>query len=450
MGRTEASLEPLIAGRYRLSQRLGQGGMGDVWSAIHVVTRRQVALKFLRGQLAGRPEMRQRLLREARAATAVEHPNVVEVLDVFELEDGLPVMVMALLEGETLTALLARSAPLPLDAALEVLLPVVSAVGTAHARGVVHRDLKPENVFLARDGARTVVKVLDFGIAKLMSEDGSSEGATLTGAGATLGTPCYMAPEQGFGEHEIDHRADIWSLGAMFYESLTGGRPVEGDSLGQVLKRFLVQGITPIEALAPDLPSDVSRLVMRMLSRERETRPEDLREVIEVLRRHTRVVVPSFGAPAAVPVSEVVPIRSSGTSPRIPARGSAPVVAVRRHPWALWLAGTSTFLLVLLVALRTRSASDGPAQNALVVTIASAAPATAQAARPAPVLAPSAAPVLAVAAPRVTARRPLRGKSAASSAPSVHAVAVAPAVQPPPAAPSAAPSFTGIFEQPPF
>jgi serine/threonine protein kinase len=453
MGRTDAPSEPLIAGRYRLSQRLGQGGMGDVWSAIHVVTRRQVALKFLRGQLAGRPEMRQRLLREARAATAVEHPNVVEVLDVFELEDGLPVMVMALLEGETLTALLARSAPLSLDAALEVLLPVVSAVGTAHARGVVHRDLKPENVFLARDSTKTVVKVLDFGIAKLMSEDGSGEGVTLTGTGAALGTPCYMAPEQGFGEHEIDHRADIWSLGAMFYESLTGGRPVEGDSLGQVIKRFLIQGITPIDVLAPDLPHDVSRLVMRMLSRERETRPEDLREVHEVLSRHARGVVPSFGPPAALAVGGVSSVRPSRPSLLVPPHRSAPLVSEgRRRFRALWLTGAIAFLLVLLIGLGAHSSSDGAARKPLTVTIASAIQSPAAVPLPgAPVTAPSPQPVVAVVPARQPAQRPIRAGTKASMTPNARSVPARSAA-PTPAAASAAvvPSFAGIFEQPPF
>jgi eukaryotic-like serine/threonine-protein kinase len=315
----------LVAGRYRLERLLGQGGMGFVWAAQHVVTRREVAMKFVRGSLALRPQLRKRLLREARAAAAVGHPNVVEIYDVFELDDETPVLVMELLHGETFGRRLAREVSLSVEDAASLLLPVVSAVGTAHRRGIVHRDLKPENVFLARDGASERVMVLDFGIAKLAEE--GSEGPTLTGTGTMLGTPCYMAPEQGFGEPDVDHRADIWSMGAMLYEALTGGRPVEGENLGQVLKRLMTDGVTPIEVLLPDLPADVGSLVMRMLSRERADRPQDIKEVFDVLARYSRSAAhPIDGASSGVvrappstswPPSDVDPLANTlaGDSP---------------------------------------------------------------------------------------------------------------------------------------
>jgi eukaryotic-like serine/threonine-protein kinase len=278
----------VIAGRYRLDRVLGQGGMGQVWCATHTVTRRRVALKFLRGAVD--PAATRRFLREARAASAVEHPNVVTIHDVFALEDGTPLMVMDLLLGETLGDRLRRDQSLSPSEAARLMLPVVSAVGTAHELGIVHRDLKPDNVFLTADGD---VKVLDFGIAKLGGSGELTE--TQTADGVVIGTPCYMAPEQGFGERDIDHRADIWALGAMLYEVLSGGRPVEGENIGQIVKRLLEDRITPIEALVPDLPDDVAGMIGRMLERKREDRPRDLREVAAALSKHADVDVPSFG-----------------------------------------------------------------------------------------------------------------------------------------------------------
>src|SRR6185295_14086214 len=189
------SLAPgtVVAGRYRLDRVLGQGGMGVVWAATHTITRRGVAMKFLKGPAHARPEMRQRFLREARAASAVKHPSVVEVHDVFELDDETPVMVMDLLSGETLAQRIETLGKLSLDELATILLPVVSAVGTAHARGIVHRDLKPENIFLSvNDEGKTEIKVLDFGIAKLSNADSDVlVQSQLTGTGSMLGTPFY-------------------------------------------------------------------------------------------------------------------------------------------------------------------------------------------------------------------------------------------------------------------
>jgi serine/threonine protein kinase len=289
----------VVAGRYRLDHLLGEGGMGSVWAATHLVTRKSLAVKFLLGPLTARPDMRERFLREARAASAVDHPNVVEIFDVFELDDGTPVMVMALLRGETLEARLRREAKLPFGVVAEIFLPVVSAVGTAHARGVVHRDLKPDNVFLAVEGEREVVKVLDFGIAKLVMQEErqTPSGKAVTAAGTMLGTLCYMSPEQAFGERDVDHRADIWAMGVMLYETLAGVLPVEGDHIGQVMKNLMTKAITPIESLVPELPADASGLIMRMLARERDDRPADLREVHEALSRYAKVAAPEFGPP---------------------------------------------------------------------------------------------------------------------------------------------------------
>jgi serine/threonine-protein kinase len=286
---TRADLTPggVIGKRYRLDNELGRGGMGVVWAATHLVTRKRVAIKFVRGPADMRSDLRRRFLREARAACAVDHPNTVEVLDVFELEDETPVMVMELLSGETLRELLEREGKLSVPRAASLLLPVTEAVAAAHAAGIVHRDLKPENIFLAGDPGQPVkVKVLDFGIAKLVVDaGGASEAEPITGTGSMVGTPCYMAPEQQLAEKDIDGRADIWALGVILYECLAGVRPVQGSGIGQVVHQLATEGIRPLVAVVPDVMPDAATLVMRMLERKRSDRPQDLREVTGLLSR---------------------------------------------------------------------------------------------------------------------------------------------------------------------
>jgi DNA-binding response OmpR family regulator len=298
--RSEIAPDVVLANRYRLVHLLGEGGMSQVWEAVHTLTGRPVAVKLLLPSLNARPEMRKRLLREARAASSVTHPNIVDVFDVFELADGTPAMVTELLRGRTLGDKLAREGSLSIADAADLLLPVVSAVGAAHALGIVHRDIKPDNIFLADEDERVSVRVLDFGIVKLVTADDPSAAGPLTVTGTVIGTPGYMAPEQGFGERDVDHRADIWSIGAMLYESLSGVRPVGGDNIGQMLKQLVTQGIVPLAQRQPALPESITTMVDRMLARERGDRPPDLREVYSELGRHARAVSPSFGPPGSM------------------------------------------------------------------------------------------------------------------------------------------------------
>jgi len=300
MSESALSRGSIIGGRYRLEHHLGEGGMGTVWSAVHTVTHRSVAMKFLKDSVRGRADLRQRFLREASAASALRHPNAVEILDVFDFEESSPVMVMELLGGETLGSKLARDQRLSMEETAAILLPVVSAVGTAHALGIVHRDLKPDNLFLVELPEGMSVKVLDFGIAKLTAEYYLARGlsALHTDVGAMLGTPYYMAPEQASGEVPVDHRADVWSLGVILYECLSGTRPIEGENLTQVVSRLMSAGIIPLERLAPELPRDVTAIVMQMLSRDPSRRPDGLREVSHVLTRYCRAQVPEFSEPS--------------------------------------------------------------------------------------------------------------------------------------------------------
>lgn len=371
----------LLAERYRLTAPLGAGGMGDVWQASHVVTGRAVAIKQLRLSLdtAAADTARQRFAFEARAACAVEHPNVVEILDFLEIAGRPPLIVMELLRGETLAAKLEREQALSLEDALRLFVPVASAVGTAHARGIVHRDLKPANIFLAREGDEVRVKILDFGIAKQLAPlDG--EPGLRTQTGSSLGTPCYMAPEQAMGERLLDHRADIWSLGVIFYEVLSGARPVEGENAARMMVSLLSTGIIPLEQLVPSLPPPLCTLVGRMLSRDAALRPEDLREVSATLSSLTTERAPSFGPPPAERASRVTPTvgsiqRATAVVAALARPSSSPAAATQPAPprtpatrprllaGALLLAGTvSAFTFLAL-----RAARPEPHQRARLV-----------------------------------------------------------------------------------
>lgn len=454
----EKALEPgaLIAGRYRLERPLGEGGMATVWEAIHVVTRRVVAMKFLRESLRSKQELRLRFLIEASAASALQHPNVVEILDVFDAEEQLPVMVMELLRGETLGQKLDRDERLGLEETATLLLPVLSAVGMAHAHGIVHRDLKPDNVFLASTDAGIVPKVLDFGIAKLTAGHHAEHGAPAlrTVTGSILGTPCYMAPEQATGDAPIDHRADVWSMGVILYECLSGTRPIEGENVAQVVARLVTAGIIPLERLAPDLPDEVSRAVTNMLVRDTLARTPDLREVFALLGRHTRAKAPGFGPPAtgetpsaiASSVPTVLPAESlrkeSRADPRAPTLLSQPmpssltlttgrrVLQAKRSPaFTLAFAALVAGAVVLTVWLLRAPRPELPATIASSPTVAPPLEsAAATAAEPSPPSTGPSSPASA-AVPSTSAKKTSRPSP--KSAPRAPAQRPAPAVRPP-------------------
>ncbi len=299
----------VVAGRYELERVVGRGGMAVVWAARHTLTGKSFALKFLSTERASDLRSHERLFREARAACAVKHPNVAEVLDVLELDNGVPFLVMDLLEGETLAARLARRRRLDPDEARAIFLPIVEALAAAHAVGVVHRDLKPENVFLVHMGKGSeVVKVVDFGIAKVGAT--FEEASTTTNTGDLVGTPIYMAPEQVFGESDVDGRADVWALGIMLYEALAGAPPTAAPTLGQVLKAITREPIAPLSIAAPDAPPELADLTSRMLAQSREDRP-----TLEAIQRALASSSASLAAPPATspPARAAPPAARPGT-----------------------------------------------------------------------------------------------------------------------------------------
>jgi serine/threonine-protein kinase len=337
---------------------------------------------------------------------------------------------------------------------------VASAVGRAHELGIVHRDLKPENIFLIRAGAGDTVKVLDFGIAKLLAREGDekeSESVTVTGAGVLLGTPAYMAPEQVLGEKDIDHRADIWALGVIVYECLAGVRPLRGSGLGQVATTLATEGVAPLEKAQPDLPREMTELVMRMLERQRERRPQTLQSVQEVLSR--------FAWELEVTATAISPRHPAGDSarrlpPRAPDVDTDAAKAVtqgsRRAPARPILAGVLGGVLAVAAFLSWKLGGTPPART---LTTSQAQSASATGASPPRDSAPAPPVAEIVVGPSATSPP---AKPRAASEPSVTAeadAASAPATPPAPTrahpkstsgVPSAKPAPGGLAEQPPF
>jgi len=233
----------VIAGRYVLQRQLGEGGMGVVWAAHSTALGVDVALKMLRPGLA-KTEAVERMAREARTAAQLGHPALVRVLDFGTSELGEPFVVMELLQGEELHQRLEREQRLPATDAVALLLPIIDGLGIAHEKGIVHRDIKPENIFIASEGQRRVQpKLLDFGVAKLTQDRAATR---LTQFGTVTGSPYYLSPEQAEGQDDIDARADIWALGVVLYESLTGSPPFVADNYNALMRSITRDAPRPI------------------------------------------------------------------------------------------------------------------------------------------------------------------------------------------------------------
>jgi serine/threonine-protein kinase len=261
----------VIGGKYRLHSLLGEGGMGAVWRARNSVLQVDVAIKLIRHGL-GSAEASERLLQEARAAARLEHPSIIKILDFGSTDEGDPFIVMELLRGEPLGVYLDRKGRLSAVEAVRTLLPVASAICAAHAKGVVHRDLKPDNVFLTENDANAIVpKVVDFGIAKMRDEGIAYR--SITQAGAILGSPDYMCPEQARGRADVDEKADVWALSVMLYECLTGKRPFVGDNYNALIAAILEDVPGPITAFAAG--DDALWETLRLGLSKRSTRPAD-------------------------------------------------------------------------------------------------------------------------------------------------------------------------------
>lgn len=272
---TSRMIGRILVGKYRLIRCIGHGGMGTVFEAQHTVIGGRVAVKLLHEPFASRFEPVQRLYREARAAAAVGHRNVVQIFDIAETEQGTPFLVMELLKGESLRDHLARRGPMPIGECLDVGIQMLRALAAAHDVGVVHRDVKSDNVFLTRDEQQGgfFVKLLDFGISTFGMA--SSDTAFKTErAGAVQGTPGYMAPEQVEGRRDLDHRVDIYSAGAVLYEMLVGDAPQKASNHSELLLKTAHVNIEPPSSRRGDVPARLEALIIKALARDKEERPE--------------------------------------------------------------------------------------------------------------------------------------------------------------------------------
>jgi serine/threonine-protein kinase len=322
-------------GPYQVVRRLGAGGMGEVYLARHRHLNRDAAVKVLLAEISMNQAVVARFFTEARATAQLRHPHIVEIFDCDVLPDGRAYIVMEYLRGESLRSSLDRVGKLHPDygSIIAIAGMTADALQAAHEGGIVHRDLKPDNTYLtAPPGQRegVWVKVLDFGIAKLLSGDRTSGGATPTRTGSLIGTPLYMSPEQCRGISTIDHRADIYSLGCMLYEMVVGQPPFVSEAPGDILMAHIIQPAPMLSSVAPDVPPPIEALVAQMLAKDPAARPQSMAEIVATAEALLGVRKSDFSrslrAPAGFPdtaaqaPTQILPPAESGAQRLTPAQ----------------------------------------------------------------------------------------------------------------------------------
>lgn len=305
----------VVAKKYLLKNEIAKGGMGSVWRAIDIALERPVAVKFMDPRIVEDEELKKRFAREAKAAARLTTPHVVQVYE-YGIEGGIPFIAMELLEGEDLHERLKREGPLDLDLVADIVSQIARGLRSAQDAKVVHRDLKPQNIFLADEGGSLLVKILDFGVAKIRA---AAERGDETKAGTVLGSPHYMSPEQARGRPEIDHRADIWSLGVIAFRALTGKMAFPGEAPGEVILRICTDPIPVPSEYNSALPKAVDEIFDRVLDREPETRYQSALEFAAGLERVARLASPQHRAPTtpmqAIPEGTFGAAAASGMGP---------------------------------------------------------------------------------------------------------------------------------------
>lgn len=433
----DSFLGVIIDGRYRIETRIGDGGMGVVYRASHVVLKKPLAIKVLRGQQARDPDVVQRFMQEAKAASAIGHPNIVSISDFGTMEDGAVYLAMEYLVGQTLAAAMSAG-PLTYARSLDIFVQITGALAATHDRGIVHRDLKPENVFLKREPENPdFVKVLDFGIAKVRNA-----AAKLTRTGMVFGTPHYMSPEQAAGQ-PVDHRSDIYSLGVIMYQALAGQLPFSAESFMEILTKHMYEPPTPLHALGFAIPPVLENLVLQCLQKKPEDRPQSMTDVQAVLHRvqvlgplseptlsapPARIETLQEGMPQEAPVRShqlhavPLPYPTGGTTLAAASEHTVfhddeddqavAVPKVKRPKW-LWFVAIGVVAAIALLSLFASPPSEPPVDAA----DAEAQPATVHAAPLPAEPEPQAPPVAAEPAPLVAAPEPTPAPAAAPAQP---------------------------------
>ena len=357
---------PAQIGPYRVLRQIGKGGMGMVLEAVQTTIERRVAIKLLLPEYAKDAAVAERLFREALAVNRIEHPSLVQVSDYGKLPDGQVYLVMEFLRGQTLASWMDQNpGAVPVAMAVKVAAQVASALAAAHAKGVVHRDLKPDNLMLVEDAAEpgaVRVKVLDFGIAKVVQEQAPSKAKTATDL--VMGTPFYMSPEQCQGAGYVDAKSDVYSLGVMLFEMLSGRLPFDGEGSGQIIGMHLFKSPPLLCEVAPSVPAGLADLVQGLLAKSRDARPtmEELRVEFE------RMVRAGSAEPSAGILARLDLPSESAEKPRhrraaTTLGGSNGQSQLKgRRPSRRWLMAGGT-LGMLLVGLAATLALRAPSRN---------------------------------------------------------------------------------------
>jgi serine/threonine-protein kinase len=276
-----------VVGEYQIESKLGEGGFGAVYKAVHPLIGKHAAVKILSREFSSNPAMVSRFVAEARAVNQIRHRNIIDIFSFGQLADGRQYYIMELLEGTSFDAYLAQRGRLPLAEALPIFQGIAKALDAAHAKGILHRDLKPENVFLVFDDGRIHPKLLDFGLVKLLGDKSGHK----TKTGTPMGTPYYMSPEQCRGL-EVDARTDVYSFGALVFQVLTGELPYQGESTMDILVQHMTAATPSASQRCPELPAVIDTVIARMMAKDPASRPARVGEALEL-----------FGQVASVPVS---------------------------------------------------------------------------------------------------------------------------------------------------
>jgi len=323
---SDLEIGQIVVGKYRLLEVLGEGGMGIVYLAEHELIEKKVALKVLRGEYSAKSELVQRFKQEAISASRIKHPNVLDVFDFGQLENGCFFLAMEYLQGRDLAAELATNTVVEPVLAVRLALQMCRALGAAHSRGVVHRDMKPENVFLHRtEDGDEIVKIVDFGIAQLRGRDDQKQEPAprrrLTRTGVIFGTPEYMSPEQAAGR-SADLRVDIYAVGVILYEMFTGAVPFSGESFMAILSAHLTQPVPPMRSWTPDLDisDELEAAVLKALAKNPDERFPSMSEFAQALQQ-------SPEGRLAAPLAALLPIPKVTHDTFRPARGTAAATA---------------------------------------------------------------------------------------------------------------------------
>ena len=336
-----------LSGRYQITRKLGQGGMGAVYEATHTLINKKVAVKVLLEKYAKRQAIVQRLEQEAKLASSLDNDHIIDITDFGTTEDGRTFVVMEFLEGESLAECLARETKLPEQRILRIASQCALALVDAHAKGIVHRDIKPENLFLEKRKDLDFVKVVDFGISKSLRATGEDEEQPrLTQTGMVLGTPLYMSPEQARGDEELDARVDLYAIGVIMYECATGRVPFSGTNYLSVISQVLNEDPTPVRELRPDLSEEFEAIVLKLMAKERTARYANATDVLSDIT--SLLDDPTHSTERAKITG---PRRKAAVAPK----GASKILA--------WVAGVAVLVAVIVVTVMLtmgRSNKPGP------------------------------------------------------------------------------------------